>query len=92
VQPAVDVGVFHRIGLRHRVDHDLRLLRRGAVVEIDERLAVHLAREDREVLADLVHVVGHEPFTTGTVTPISVRMIDRPKAIPKAETRIITKT
>ena len=28
-------------GRIHRLDHDARLLRRGAVVEIDERLAVH---------------------------------------------------
>ena len=38
------VGVFRRIGPRHRVDHRLRLLRRGAVVEIDQRPPVHLAR------------------------------------------------
>ena len=43
VQPAMHVGVVVRIGLGDRVDHHLRLLRRGAVVEIDQRPAVHLA-------------------------------------------------
>ena len=49
VQAPVNVGIFHRIGLRDRVDHHLRLLRRGAVVQIDQRLAVHLPRQDRKI-------------------------------------------
>ena len=57
VQAAVDVGVFVANRRGHRVDHRLRLLRRGAVVEIDERTAVHLAREDREVAANQLDVV-----------------------------------
>ncbi len=59
VQSAVHVGVFHRIGLGDRVDHRLRLLRRGAVVEIDQRPAVHLARQDRKVAAHRLDVVAH---------------------------------
>jgi hypothetical protein len=42
MQPPVHIGVFVRIGVADRVDHRLRLLRRGAIVEIDQRLAVHL--------------------------------------------------
>src|SRR5262249_46476739 len=35
-----------------RVEDDLRLLRRRGVVEVDERLAVDLLAQDREVVAD----------------------------------------
>src|SRR5690606_2463525 len=44
--------------MRDRVDHRLRLLSGCSIVEINERLAVDLAREDREVAADRLHVVG----------------------------------
>ena len=36
----------------------LRLLRRGGVVEIDQRLAVDLHGQDREIRADAGDVVG----------------------------------
>ena len=52
VDAAVDVGVFLGVAPDHRVDHGLRLLRRRRVVEINERLAMDLLGEDREVLAD----------------------------------------
>ena len=42
MQAAMHVGIFVRIGVRDRVDHGLRLLRRGAIVEIDQRLAIDL--------------------------------------------------
>ena len=58
MQAAMDVGVFLGIGVLDRVEHRLRLLRRGAVVEIDQRLAVDFARQDREVAADRLDVVG----------------------------------
>ena len=68
MQAAMDVGVFVRIGMLDGVEHRLRLLRRRAVVEIDQRLAVDFARQDREVAADRLDVVGggcdflvHEP-------------------------------
>ncbi len=57
VQPAVHVGVFGGIGVLQAIEHGLRLLRRGGIVEIDERLAVDLQREDRKILADAVHVI-----------------------------------
>ena len=58
VQAAMDVGVFHLVGVVDGVEHRARLLRRGAVVEIDQRLAVDLAEQDREVGADGLDVVG----------------------------------
>ena len=58
VQAAVHVGVFVGVGVLDAVEHRLRLLRRGGVVEIDKRLAVDLHAEDREILADAVDVIA----------------------------------
>ena len=44
VQAAMHVGIFFRVALHHRVEHRLRLLGRGGIVEIDQRLAIDLAR------------------------------------------------
>ena len=53
VQAAVDVRVVVLVVVHERVDHLARLLRRRGVVEIHERLAVHLPVEDGEVFAYL---------------------------------------
>jgi hypothetical protein len=45
MQPAMHVGVFGFVGLRHAVEHRIGLLRGGGVVEIDQRLAIDLERE-----------------------------------------------
>ena len=58
MQAAVHVGVLLGIGLVEAVEHGLRLLRRGGVVEIDQRLAVDLHRQRGEVRADAVDVEG----------------------------------
>ena len=58
VQAAMDVGVARLHGVHHGVDHRARLLRRGGVVEIDQRLAVDLLRQDRELRPDRFDVVG----------------------------------
>ena len=42
MQAAMHIGVFVLIGVGHALDHLPRLLRRGGIVEIDERLAVDL--------------------------------------------------
>ena len=57
VQAAMNVGVFEAIDMVHRLDHGARLLRRGGVVEIDERLAVDLAIKDREVGANALDII-----------------------------------
>ena len=57
VQPAMHVGVFARIRLLDAVEHRLRLLRRGGVVEINERLAVDLHRQRRKIRADALDVI-----------------------------------
>ena len=58
MQAAMHVGVLRGVGLLQAVEHRLRLLRRSGVVEINERLAVNLRGEDREIRADAVDVVG----------------------------------
>ena len=62
MQAAMHIGIFVGIGVCHRVNNGLRLLRRGAVVEIDQRLAIHFARENREVGADGLDVEGKGHF------------------------------
>ena len=56
MQPAMHIGVVLAIGALDGLKHDARLLRRGAVIEIDEVLAVDLAGEDGEIGADRLHV------------------------------------
>ena len=50
VDAAVDVRVLRLVVARQRLDDGARLLRRRGVVEVDQRMAVHLAPEDGEVL------------------------------------------
>ena len=60
VQAAVDVGIgrFHHPA--HRLDHRPRLLRRGRTVQIDQRLAVDLARQNGKLFTDLGDVKTHQ--------------------------------
>ncbi len=56
VEASMRVRVVVRVEVGHRVDHLLRLLRRGGAVQVDERPVAHRAREDGEVLADPLDV------------------------------------
>ena len=56
VEAAVGVRVVVRVEVGLRVDHLLRLLRRRGAVQVDHGPIAHRAREDREVLADLLDV------------------------------------
>ena len=58
MQPAMHVGVLRGVDLIEPVEHGLRLLRGRSVVEIDQRLAINLRRQDRKIRPDAVHVVG----------------------------------
>src|SRR5688572_203697 len=49
VHATVDVGVGSAVVIVHRIQHYLWLLRSGRAVEIDQGLAVHRARQNREV-------------------------------------------
>ena len=57
VQAAVNVGIACLHGVDHGVDHRARLLGRGGRVEIDERLAIDLLRQDRKLRPDGFDVV-----------------------------------
>ncbi len=52
------VGILGGVGVFEPVEHGARLLRRGGIVEIDQRLAVNLERQRRKILADPVHIVA----------------------------------
>ena len=56
VQPAMHVGVLGAHRVHHRLDHRVRLLRRGGAVEEHERLAAHRLLQDREVGAQVRQV------------------------------------
>ena len=58
MQPAMHVRVFSGVGVAQPVEHRLGLLRRGGVVEINERLAINLHGEDRKIRADALDVIG----------------------------------
>ncbi|MNX93246.1 hypothetical protein D3C86_1254230 [compost metagenome] len=58
VQTPVDVGVAALHRRDQGVDHRTRFLRRGGVVQIDQRLAVHLSRQDRELRPRGVGIKG----------------------------------
>src|SRR5919199_5179264 len=53
---AMNVGVFIQVVAVQRIDHHLRLLARGRVVEIDQRLAMNLPLQDREIFADFTDI------------------------------------
>jgi hypothetical protein len=57
MQPPMHVGVLGRIGCIEPIEHRARLLRRRRIIEIDERLAIDLHRQDREIRPDAVHVI-----------------------------------
>src|SRR4029077_3079353 len=58
MQPAMHIGGLRGVDLIEPVEHGLRLLRGRSVVEIDQRLAINLRRQDRKIRPDAVHVVG----------------------------------
>jgi hypothetical protein len=60
VQAAMDVAVVALVIPDQRVDHAAGLLRRCSIIEIDERLAVDLLVQDREVGADVFPGGRHE--------------------------------
>jgi hypothetical protein len=52
IDAAMHIGIVHLIVLGHRLDYRARLLRAGRTVEIHQRFAVYLARQNRKVLAN----------------------------------------
>ena len=58
VRPAVDVGVEVEVIVVQGIDDRERLLRGGRIVEVDERVAMHLPVKYRELLTYVVNVHG----------------------------------
>ncbi|KAG1252062.1 hypothetical protein G6F68_011964 [Rhizopus microsporus] len=83
---AADIGVVAAVELVHRADHLHRLLAGVGIVEIDQRLAMHFAHQQREVEADAVPVGGAGAFfdraRRGQVhaTPASTSALSRRRA------------
>ncbi len=59
VHAAMDVGVGRLHGPLQGLDHRPRLLSRSGAVQVDQRMAVHLALQDRELSPHFLHIKGH---------------------------------
>src|SRR5690606_11895737 len=57
MQAAMNIRVVLLISVADGVQHGTRLLRRGAVVEIDQRLAMHLPGKNGEIAADRLDII-----------------------------------
>ena len=54
----MNVGVFVLVEVADAIDHRLRLLRGGAVVEPDRAVAIHNLAQDGKIAANRFHVEG----------------------------------
>ena len=54
---AMNIGVVRLVVPGDGIDHSTRLLRGRGIVQIDQRLAVHLLEQDRKIRPDLLRVV-----------------------------------
>jgi hypothetical protein len=52
----MDIGVLSRVEAGHRIDHTLRLLTRGRVIEVDQGLASNAPAKNREVGANALEI------------------------------------
>ena len=75
VHPAMHVGVVVLVDVVHRVQHLARGLRGGRRIQVRERVAVDLPRQDREVGAQLEDVEG--PAYGSDFHHRSVRLVRR---------------
>ncbi len=66
VDGTMHVGVVRLIVMANRLDDRAWLLRRCGVVEVDQRLAVHLLLQDRKVRPNALHVKARRPGLYGT--------------------------
>jgi len=56
VHAAVNISAIDFVEAAYGIDHREGLLRGGGAIQVDERLAVYLLLENREILPDLFHV------------------------------------
>ena len=63
MQPAVNIRIGFGVSTRNRIDDGLRFLGRRAVVEIDQRFAVDLARKNGKIRADRFYIIqSSDPY------------------------------
>ena len=60
VQAPMHIRIFVLIGVSQAIDHLLRLLGRGGVIQIDKRLPIGSLGEDREIRAHRFNIIGAE--------------------------------
>ena len=56
VHTTMHIGIHIEILVPHGVEHHERLLRGSRIVKIDQRLLIHLAPQDGEILAYLIYI------------------------------------
>ena len=69
----MNVGVLVFVEMRETVDDRLRLLRRRRVVEPDERLAMHLLLQNREVALHAIGIEGRAAESSSRVGRVAGR-------------------
>ena len=57
VNATMYIGIHVQVFVAHGIEHTQRLLRCGGVVEVDQRSAINLTRQNGEVLADGMGIV-----------------------------------
>ena len=68
VHPAMYIGVESALQVIDHLDHGQRFLRRGSAVEVNQRLAVDLAPQDRELPAYFFNVEHRYDFSSLATT------------------------
>src|SRR3984893_6013145 len=82
MQSPMNIGVFGGVGVSHAIENGFRLLRRGGVIEVDERLAIYLKRQDRKVLPDARDVISTVGQRLMHVTPVISALRAMPQRRP----------
>ena len=56
MQPAMHIGIFVAIGGCDGINYHLRLLRRGPIIKVNQRLAIHFSCKNRKVGANFLYI------------------------------------
>src|SRR5215813_11801879 len=62
ISTPVDIGIFFRVIALQGLNHHLRLLAGGGIIQVDQRLAVHLSLKNREVLPNAPDIEWAVPY------------------------------
>ena len=61
----VNVGIFFRVVAMHCINHHLRFLARGGIVQVDQRFPMHLSLQDGEVFTNIPDIECAVPSPVG---------------------------